>query len=279
MNSAPTSHDGLELRGITVRFGGQMAVNHLSLSAPWGRLTGLIGPNGAGKTTTFNVCSGLLKPSSGHVVLGGRDVSRLGPAARSRRGLGRTFQRMELFDSLTVAENLGVGREAHLAGSNPLRHLWSTPRERADTRRRVDDALVRCGLEGVADEIVGLLSTGRRRSVELARVIAGGSRLVLLDEPSSGLDSTESKGFGEILRSLVEQDGMGILLVEHDMELVMSVCDYLYVLDFGTLIFEGTPAEVHDSDIVRAAYLGELATHEEAGGVETVDLTETTGVR
>jgi ABC-type branched-subunit amino acid transport system ATPase component len=257
---APPVTTGLQLQGITVRFGGHVAVNGLSLSAPLGRLTGLIGPNGAGKTTTFNACSGLQAVTAGHVFLDGEDVSRLGPAPRSRRGLGRTFQRMELFDSLTVAGNVAVGREAGLAGLNPLRHLWATPKERADTGRRVDEALARCGLTDVADEMVGVLSTGRRRLVELARAIASGARMVLLDEPSSGLDSAETKRFGAILRSLVEDDGLGILLVEHDMTLVMSVCDYLYVLDFGDLIFEGSPAEVHGSPVVRAAYLGELGT-------------------
>jgi ABC-type branched-subunit amino acid transport system ATPase component len=257
---APPLTEGLRLEGITVRFGGHVAVNGLSISAPLGRLTGLIGPNGAGKTTTFNACSGLQAVTAGHVFLNAEDVSRLGPAPRSRRGMGRTFQRMELFDSLTVAGNVAVGREAGLAGLNPLRHLWATPKERVDTSTRVEDALARCGLSDVADEMVGVLSTGRRRLVELARVIASGARMVLLDEPSSGLDSAETKRFGAILRSLVEDDGLGILLVEHDMTLVMSVCDYLYVLDFGDLIFEGTPAEVHDSPVVRAAYLGELGT-------------------
>jgi ABC-type branched-subunit amino acid transport system ATPase component len=268
---------GLELSGLTVTFGGLVAVNGLSLSAPCGRLTGLIGPNGAGKTTTFNACSGLERPSAGHVSLFGDDVTHLGPAARSRRGLSRTYQRMELFDSLSVRDNVALGREAGLAGKNPFRHLWASPKERVDTATRVDDALARCGLEDVAAELVGVLPTGRRRLVELARVIASGSRMVLLDEPSSGLDSTETRRFGEIVRNLVANEGTGILLVEHDMELVMSVCDYLYVLDFGTLIFEGTPTDVHNSEIVRAAYLGELATHD-AGDGEAVDVAASTGV-
>ena len=259
---AAVTGEGLTLDGVTVRFGGHVAVNKLSLSAPLGRLTGLIGPNGAGKTTTFNACSGLNRASVGRVFLDGHDVSSFGPAARSRRGMGRTFQRMELFDSLTVAGNVAVGREAGLAGGNPLRHLWSSPKESADTNARVDAALTRCGLDDVAGELVGVLSTGRRRLVELARVIASGARMVLLDEPSSGLDSNETKRFGVILRSLVEEDGLGILLVEHDMTLVMGVCDYLYVLDFGNLIFEGTPVDVHDSPVVRAAYLGEIGAEE-----------------
>jgi ABC-type branched-subunit amino acid transport system ATPase component len=270
------STDGLELQGLTVRFGGLVAVNGLSLTAPLGRLTGLIGPNGAGKTTTFNACSGLERPSAGHVFLSGEDVTGYGPAARARRGLSRTYQRMELFDSLPVRDNVALGREAGLAGKNPLRHLWATPKEQAETRQRAEDAIALCGLEDVASELVGVLSTGRRRLVELARVIASGATMVLLDEPSSGLDSTETARFGEIVRSLVEDEGKGILLVEHDMELVMSVCDYLYVLDFGTQIFEGTPREVHDSPIVRAAYLGDMAAEEAA--VEAIQAAERTGV-
>jgi len=267
---------GLELQGLTVTFGGLVAVNNLSLSAPFGRLTGLIGPNGAGKTTTFNACSGLNRPSSGHVFLGGEDVTHHGPAARSRRGLSRTYQRMELFDSLSVRDNIALGREAGLAGGNPLRHLWATPKERRDTDERVEDAIARCGLGDIAGELAGVLSTGRRRLVELARVIASGADIVLLDEPSSGLDSSETPHFGRVIRSMVEDEGKALLLVEHDMELVMSVCDYLYVLDFGTLIFEGSPKEVHDSPIVRAAYLGELETHE-AGDGEEIDVPVATG--
>ena len=249
---------GLSLVDVTVRFGGHTAVNGLTLDAPCGVITGLIGPNGAGKTTTFNVCSGLLRPSAGRVRLFGEDVSRLGPAARARRGLGRTFQRMELYDSMTVAENVMTGREAALAGANPLRHLSGSYRERTDTERCVGEALARCGLVDVADEPVAMLSTGQRRLVELARALATGARLLLLDEPSSGLDPSESAGFGQILRNVVAA-GSGILLIEHDMSLVMGVCDYIHVLDFGLAIFEGTPAEVHDSATVRAAYLGDAS--------------------
>jgi ABC-type branched-subunit amino acid transport system ATPase component len=180
---------------------------------------------------------------------------------------------MELFDSLTVADNLTVGREAGLAGRNPLRHLTATRRETIDTRQRVQRALAICGLEDIADELAGVLPTGKRRLVELARVIASGARIILLDEPSSGLDSSETKRFGDIVRSLVEDEGLSLLLVEHDMELVMRVCDYLYVLDFGVLIFQGSPSEVRDSEIVRAAYLGELDDDE----VEDVTATAETG--
>jgi ABC-type branched-subunit amino acid transport system ATPase component len=247
---------GIDVTGLTVRFEGNVAVNSVSLSAPVGRLTGLIGPNGAGKTTTFNACSGLLRPAEGRISLFGSDVTRRGPAARARRGLGRTFQRMELFTSMTVAENVALGREARLAGSNPFWQQISTGRQRRTVRAATDEALEVCGITGLADKTVGNLSTGQRRLVELARVYAGNFRMLLLDEPSSGLDHAESEQLGHILRSLVDERGIGILLVEHDMALVMNVCDHLYVLDFGRLVFEGTPAETQTSPIVRAAYLG-----------------------
>jgi ABC-type branched-subunit amino acid transport system ATPase component len=162
---------------------------------------------------------------------------------------------------MTVAENVAVGREAGLARSNPLRQLTGSRRERRSVRAAVDEALGVCGITDLAERRAGALSTGQRRLVELARAYAGDYRLLLLDEPSSGLDRSESERFGEILQRIVAERGIGILLVEHDMVLVMNTCEYLFVLDFGCLIFEGTPAETRSSPIVRAAYLGE----EEAG--------------
>jgi len=250
------SEPGIDVAGLTVRFEGNVAVDTVSLSAPMGRLTGLIGPNGAGKTTTFNACSGLLRPAEGRILLFGSDVTRRGAASRARRGLGRTFQRMELFTSMTVAENVALGREARLAGSNPLWQQMATRRQRASVRAATEEALDVCGIGDLADKTVERLSTGQRRLVELARVYAGDFRMLLLDEPSSGLDHAESEHLGRILRSLVDDRGLGILLVEHDMALVMAICHYLYVLDFGRLVFDGTPAETQRSPIVRAAYLG-----------------------
>jgi len=255
---------GLDVDGLTVRFGGHVAVNLLSFKASRGRITGLIGPNGAGKTTTFNACSGLLEPAAGRVRLDGRDVTRLGPPARARLGLGRTFQRMELFASLTVAENIAVGREAGLAGASAVRQVFRRPGERKAVAAAVDRALEVCGLTALAGRRADALSTGQRRLVELARAYASDFSLLLLDEPSSGLDHDETDAFGEVLTGMVAERDMGLLLVEHDMALVMGICDYLYVLDFGTLIFEGTPDEVRRSDIVRAAYLGSEAGLEEA---------------
>jgi ABC-type branched-subunit amino acid transport system ATPase component len=247
---------GLEVGGLTVRFGGHVAVNGLSFTAPRGRITGLIGPNGAGKTTTFNACSGLLEPAAGRVQLDGRDITSLGPPARARLGLGRTFQRMELFGSLTVAENIAVGREAGLAGASALRQVFRRPGERKVVATAVERALEVCGIGDLAGRRADALSTGQRRLVELARASACDFNLLLLDEPSSGLDHDETAAFGAVLTGMVAERGLGLLLVEHDMALVMGICDYLYVLDFGTLIFEGTPDEVRRSDVVRAAYLG-----------------------
>src|SRR5437016_3557192 len=159
----------------------------MSLSAPLGKITGLIGPNGAGKTTTFNACSGLLRPTSGSVHLFGDDVTRLSPQRRAQRGLGRTFQRMELFDSLTVRDNVALGREAGLAGSAPWKHLRSSRADAAAVAEAVEDALEMCGIAALASARPADLSTGQRRLVELARCMAGGFKVMLLDEPSSGL--------------------------------------------------------------------------------------------
>jgi ABC-type branched-subunit amino acid transport system ATPase component/branched-subunit amino acid ABC-type transport system permease component len=247
---------GLEVRHLSVRYGGHLAVDEVSLEAPLGRITGLIGPNGAGKTTTFNACSGLLKPSSGHVLLEGEDISSRSPAARARKGLGRTFQRMQLFDTMTVGENVSLGREAGLAGASVVAQVVGRPGDRSALAAATDDALRLSGISHLADAVTGQLSTGQRRMVELARALAGSFDVLLLDEPSSGLDRAETEQFGQALQRVVEERGTGILLVEHDMSLVMDICDYLYVLDFGELIFQGTAAEVGASSEVRAAYLG-----------------------
>jgi ABC-type branched-subunit amino acid transport system ATPase component/branched-subunit amino acid ABC-type transport system permease component len=257
---AVTGHEhgaGIEVRELTVRFGGVSAVEAVSLHAPMGKITGLIGPNGAGKTTMFNACSGLNRPATGTVSLNGRSLSGTSPAARARAGLGRTFQIMELAGSLTVFENVALGREAGQAATNPLTQAFSRPRERRIVEAATREALNLCGISHLADRQAGELSTGERRLVELARCLAGPFDLLLLDEPSSGLDRSETAEFGDVLRRVVADRGCGILLVEHDMGLVMNVCDYIYVLDFGNLIFEGTAPETVASSVVQRAYLGD----------------------
>jgi ABC-type branched-subunit amino acid transport system ATPase component/branched-subunit amino acid ABC-type transport system permease component len=246
----------LEIDALTVRFGGLTAVDQVDLAAAPGKITGLIGPNGAGKTTIFNACSGLVRPASGVVRFKDLSVSRLGPPARARRGLGRTFQQMELFESHTTLENVAMGCEAAFAGMNPFSHLMATRRQSKLVRQRASEAIVLCGVGDIAGSRVGSLSTGQRRLVELARCLAGAYDILLLDEPSSGLDRVETERFGQILRRVVAERHVGILLVEHDMSLVNQVCDYIYVVDFGRGIFDGTFDQVLGSRRVQEAYLG-----------------------
>jgi ABC-type branched-subunit amino acid transport system ATPase component len=246
----------LGVTGLTVRFGGLTAVSNISFDVSEGEVVGLIGPNGAGKTTTFNACSGFVRPTTGAVRLFGVDVTRIGPEARAQRGLGRTFQRMELFDRLKVSQNVAMGREAVLTGTRRFGILRSTAAERRDVGAASAAAMERCGVTHLAERRAGALSSGQRRMVELARALAAGFRILLLDEPSSGLDSNETEAFGEIVQRAVDGEGIGVLLVEHDMSLVRSVCERAYVLDFGQLIDEGPIGAVLSSDKVRAAYLG-----------------------
>jgi ABC-type branched-subunit amino acid transport system ATPase component/branched-subunit amino acid ABC-type transport system permease component len=259
---AGSMRSGLEIKNLTIRYGGVTAVSDVTLTAPLGVITGLIGPNGAGKSTTLNACSGLVRPSSGVVLLDGRALSRVGPARRARRGLGRTFQRVELFDSLTVEENVAMGREAGLAGGSPASQLRAKRRDVRDVQTALDEAIALVGLDTIRTKQTGLLPTGQRRLVELARTLAGSFEMLLLDEPSSGLDHTESAHFGDILRAVVNERGVGVLLVEHDMALVRQVCNQIYVLDFGIQIFEGSVEQMRSSKIVQAAYLGNDARDE-----------------
>ena len=263
--ATPIRGEGLEVRNLSVRYGGTAAVFQFDLRAPTGMITGLIGPNGAGKTTTFNACCGLVKPTSGQIVLHGQDVSGLGPSARARRGLGRTFQRVELFNSLTVRQNVAIGREAIMAGGNPIRQFLSRRGDSKLVAAAVQQAASLTGITDLLDVQVSDISTGQRRLVELARVLAGPFDMILLDEPSSGLDGRETEAFGRILTAVVAERGVGILIVEHDMSLVRQICDRVHVLDFGQKVFEGTPSEMLASPVVRAAYLGSEAGE---GGAE-----------
>jgi ABC-type branched-subunit amino acid transport system ATPase component len=246
----------LEVEDLRVRFGGLLAVDGVSLNAAPGTITGLIGPNGAGKTTIFNACTGIVSALSGTVRLDGHSLDDDSPAQRAQWGLGRTFQRMQLFDTMTVRDNVALGLEARLAGQHWWRQAGATRKEQTTCHEVAMAALGRCGIADLAGITVGYLPAGQRRLVEMARVIAGQFRFLLLDEPSSGLDEAETDRFGEILTGVARDDGIGILLVEHDVALVRRICSYIYVLDFGRLIHDGPTADVMASEVVHAAYLG-----------------------
>ncbi|MEZ5144160.1 MAG: ABC transporter ATP-binding protein [Acidimicrobiales bacterium] len=231
---------------MSVRFGGHMALQDVSLQIDQGRITGLIGPNGAGKTTLFNVITGLLEPVRGKVLLNGIDVTRFPPHHRAQRGMARTFQRIELFGSLTAQENLLVAAEIPRSwgGSTAL-----SPAE------RVEEAIDIIGMADFAETRADVLTTGQARLVELGRAVVTGPKVLLLDEPASGLDADETDEFAAILDDLAST-GVGILLVEHDMPLVMRACSRLFVLDFGRIIASGSPAEIQHDQAVIDAYLG-----------------------
>ncbi len=235
----------LEVDDLVVQFGGVTAVDHASFTAEAGHITGLIGPNGAGKTTCFNVISGLQKPTHGRVHFDGRNVSHTPVHRRSKRGMGRTFQRLEAFGSLTVRDNVRVALDIHGGVLGALRPGGAD----------VDELLERVGIAEYAYDRADSIPTGVARLLELARCLAADPKLLLLDEPSSGLSEHETHAFGELLRDLADE-GRAVLMVEHDMGLVMAVCDTIRVLDFGKVIATGTPAEVRADPRVQQAYLG-----------------------
>jgi branched-chain amino acid transport system ATP-binding protein len=229
----------LDVSGITVRFGGHVALDDVRLTAAPGEVTGLIGPNGAGKTTLFNVITGLQAPQRGRVRLDGDDVTGLAPYRRARRGLARTFQRLELFGLLTVRENVELA--ASVRGRRP--------------GRSADEALALVGLTAMGEVRADELPTGKARLVELARALATGPRVLLLDEPASGQDDAETEAFRDVLLT-VAAEGLAVVLVEHDVHLVMRTCARVHVLDFGRVLAAGTAAEVQADQAVLDAYLG-----------------------
>jgi branched-chain amino acid transport system ATP-binding protein len=236
----------LDVIGVTVKFGGITAVNDASFSADGGTITGLIGPNGAGKTTLFNVISGLQPPTRGRVRFKSHDVTKSSVSHRAKMGMARTFQRLEAFGSLSVRENIQVAREIR---GGP-RHWFSFSRD-----PMVDELIETVGLQRYATARADSVPTGVARLVEVARALAIEPDLLLLDEPSSGLDEAETHGLGELLTRLAVQ-GRTILMVEHDMDLVMGVCNLIHVLEFGKVIATGTAAEIRNDRTVQAAYLG-----------------------
>lgn len=240
----------LEVRGISVRFGGHQALDDVDLDAPAGSVTGLIGPNGAGKTTAFNVICGLQPVQRGEVVINSENVTKAPPYRRARAGLARTFQRLELFPLLSVRENVRV------AVGLSRRHRGR------DADEIALQALDRVGMTAHADDRIAQLSTGQARLVELARSLATDPTVLLLDEPASGQTDEDTDRFADLLGQLAEE-GLAVLLVEHDVPLVMRACTRIHVLDFGRIIASGTPDEVRADARVKAAYLGADSTDAE----------------
>ncbi|HZN14660.1 MAG TPA: ABC transporter ATP-binding protein [Acidimicrobiales bacterium] len=244
----------LEARGIEVQFGGLRALAGVDLAVGVGEIAGLIGPNGAGKTTLFNVVTGVQDSDSGRVLLDGEDITAWSPHRRGRAGIARTFQRLALYTGLTVHDNLLATWEAVTPGG-------VLGRNRQQGRARVNEVIDQLALGSIAGRLAGQLSTGLGRMVELGRALCANPRILLLDEPSAGLDPDETAQFSAILRQVAGGDGdrPAVLLVEHDVGLVMDVCDHITVLDFGERIAHGTPAAIRDDPAVIAAYLGQTA--------------------
>ena len=245
----------LETSKICVSFGSVRALVDVDIEVPAGKLIGLIGPNGAGKTTFIDAVTGFV-PASGQIRLDGRDISAQPPHVRCRLGLARTWQTIELFEDLTVQENLIVAARRPTMGSS-LAEVVLGRRQR--TAGQIDEAIHLLDLGEYADRMPSELPQGKRKLVGVARALAGQSKLILLDEPASGLDTSESVDLGRRLRRVVDE-GVAMLLVDHDMGLVLNICDEVYVIDFGHLLAHGTPGEIRRDPRVLAAYLGGSGT-------------------
>lgn len=246
----PVLASGLSVRGASVRYGGVVAVSDVTLDVAPGEIVGLIGPNGAGKTSFIDGVLGFT-PRSGVVAIDGHDVSRSGPHRIARRGLERTWQSPDLFGDLTVGENIDVGNRP----GRPVRTFLADVFRRRRPMAVPAEILDGFDLDDRMDAAPSTLSLGQQKLLGVARALVSGPSVLLLDEPAAGLDSTESQQLGEHLRALADR-GLGMLLVDHDMDLVFGICDRVVVLQFGRMIATGTPSEVQSSPAVRAAYLG-----------------------
>jgi ABC-type branched-subunit amino acid transport system ATPase component len=250
----------LAASNVTVRFGGLTALSNVDISIPAGALVGLVGPNGAGKTTLFGVMSGLLRPSAGRVDLVGTDVTKASSETRARLGLARTFQQPELFPDLTVREHLVLAYRVRHCRSRLWKDVFTAgclKRPDPAETERVDSLLELLSLSEVANQPTRVLPLGTSRLIEVGRALATAPAIVLLDEPSAGLDGHETERLSEALRRTVLREKVSLLLVEHDVGMVLSLSSQIYVLDFGSVIAQGPPAEIRENPQVRAAYLGD----------------------
>ena len=251
----------IEVRDVTMRFGGLTAVSQLDIRIPRGGIVGLIGPNGAGKTTVFNVITGFYTPQEGKVFFEGRDITGVKPHRICAAGMARTFQNIRLFHNETALENVMIGRHVRRKS-----HWWSAvlglaAGEEAAIRARAAELLDRVGLAAHGDEKASALPYGAQRRLEIARALATDPTFLLLDEPAAGMNPQESMELMRFIRQIRDEFGLTILLIEHDMKVVMGVCEHIWVLEYGQIIADGAPEAIRANPRVIEAYLGEEVIH------------------